>query len=74
MELYITFENTTEAIRFGRAAEAAELPGRLVPTPRHIQVSCGLAWAASLSGIVELMYLAYEQGLSISVQARRAAE
>lgn len=40
----VTFSGTHEAFAFEDAANAADLPGRLVPLPAAISAGCGLAW------------------------------
>ncbi len=40
----ITFHTTTEAMAFERACLAEGVPGRLIPVPREISSSCGLAF------------------------------
>ena len=41
----LTFYNTSGAIAAGRLCKAKGIPGRLLPVPREISASCGLAWA-----------------------------
>lgn len=40
----ITFHTTTEAMEFEAHCGEAGIPGRLIPTPRELSASCGLAW------------------------------
>lgn len=47
--LIVTFESTTDAILFARAAEAKKMDGGLGLVPRALQASCGLAWWGSAS-------------------------
>lgn len=42
--LYITFGNTTQAMNMEAYCSRYGLPGQLVPVPRDIKASCGLAW------------------------------
>lgn len=42
--LYITFGNTTQAMNMEEHCSRYGLPGQLVPVPRDIKASCGLAW------------------------------
>ena len=42
--LYITFGNTTQAMNMEEHCGRYGLPGQLVPVPRDIKASCGLAW------------------------------
>ena len=40
----ISFHTTTEAIAMEKKCGKMHIPGRLIPTPREISASCGLAW------------------------------
>lgn len=42
--LFVTFGNTTQAMTMEEKCAAYGLPGALVPVPREIKASCGLAW------------------------------
>ena len=42
--LIITFANTTQAMTMEEKCQAYHLPGELIPVPRAIKASCGLAW------------------------------
>ncbi len=42
--LFITFGNTTQAMSMEEKCARYRLPGQLVPVPRDIKASCGLAW------------------------------
>lgn len=42
--LFITFSNTTQAMNMEECCSKYGLPGQLVPVPRDIKASCGLAW------------------------------
>jgi len=46
LRLVAAFANTTGAIGMERLCRAKGLPGRLIPTPRAISASCGMAWMA----------------------------
>lgn len=63
--LIITFENTADAISFGRTAEGLHMSGRLGPVPRALQVSCGLAWRAPVEADGELRSLIRDLGLRV---------
>ncbi len=41
-----TLATTTDAMRAEQLCHAAQLPGRLAPTPVAITASCGLCWMA----------------------------
>lgn len=42
----ITFHTTSEAMAVERYCKERKLPGRMIPVPREISASCGLAWCA----------------------------
>lgn len=44
LQCIITFQTTTEAMRFEEIAKAEGLKGRLIPLPTVIAAGCGLAW------------------------------
>ena len=44
--LIVTFPSTTEAILMEQTCRMQELPSRLIPVPRSISASCGMAWRA----------------------------
>ena len=45
-KLVITFHTTTAAIMMEKQCAAAGVPGRLIPVPRLISASCGMAFSA----------------------------
>ena len=55
---FMTFPDTTEAIKMEACCHAAGLPGRLVPVPGEITAGCGLAWMAERSWREEMEKLA----------------
>ena len=42
--LVITFATTAAAMKAESFCKERQLPGRLIPVPREITASCGLAW------------------------------
>lgn len=46
LRLIATFPTTTAAIAMERDCRRAGLPGKLIPVPRSISASCGMAWCA----------------------------
>ena len=46
LRLIVTFPTTTAAIAMEKVCRAQALPGRLIPVPRCISASCGMAWCA----------------------------
>jgi hypothetical protein len=61
--LVAAFNTTTAAISMERECKAAQLEGRLIPVPRQISSSCGLAWMAPLSARESLEALCAEKGI-----------
>lgn len=50
----LTFYNTSGAIAVERFCKEQKIPGRLLPVPREISASCGLAWAVAAEQKKEL--------------------
>jgi len=46
LRLIATFATTHAAISMERLCRARGLPGKLIPVPRSISASCGMAWCA----------------------------
>lgn len=46
LRLITAFHTTTAAIMMEKACREEGLPGRLIPIPRSITASCGMAWCA----------------------------
>ena len=44
--LIVTFHTTTAAIMMEKYCGEAGVAGRLIPVPRVISASCGMAWSA----------------------------
>ena len=57
LRLIATFATTMAAITMERACREEGLPGRIIPVPRSISASCGMAWYASPEdrGVLEEM-------------------
>lgn len=47
LRLIITFNSTTDAMRFEKYCKENGIEGRLIPTPRAISASCGMCWKTS---------------------------
>lgn len=45
----LTFANTHDVIRMEKLCKESGIPGRIIPVPREISASCGLAWMAPAS-------------------------
>lgn len=48
LKLVITFHTTADAMAMEQYCRGQNLPGRLIPVPKEITASCGLAWCAPL--------------------------
>lgn len=46
LRLITVFPNTTAAMAMERSCRQEGLPGRIIPVPRSISASCGMAWCA----------------------------
>ena len=61
---FMTFPNTTEAMKMEEACHGAGLLGRRVPLPVEITAGCGLAWMAERSWREEMEKLAVLNGVT----------
>ena len=59
----VTFGTTTQAIAMERECKKTEFAGRLIPVPREISASCGLAWKCGEQGEEETTSYIKEQDL-----------
>ncbi|MEY8494082.1 DUF3343 domain-containing protein [Lachnospiraceae bacterium 29-91] len=48
LQLVVTFHTTADAMAMEQACKERQTDGRLIPVPRAISASCGLAWCAGL--------------------------
>lgn len=48
LRLIVTFNSTTDAIRFEKYCKANSIEGRLIPVPRTISASCGMCWRTQI--------------------------
>lgn len=53
----VTFETTTQAIAMERECKKNKFTGRLIPVPREISASCGLAWKCGEQNEEEISFL-----------------
>lgn len=60
--LIITFESMTDAIAMENFCKKHDLPGRLIPVPRAISTTCGMAWSAEPSDRKTLVNAIYADG------------
>lgn len=61
--LIITFLCTTDAIQAEKFCMKNGLPGRMIPVPRAISASCGLAWKAPVKDQERLLEALKKGGL-----------
>ena len=47
--LVITFPTTSAAMAMEKRCAAANIPGRLMPTPRALSADCGICWRGSIA-------------------------
>lgn len=59
----VTFATTTQAIAMERECKKTGFAGRLIPVPREISASCGLAWKCGAQGEEETTSYIKEQDL-----------
>ena len=59
----VTFGTTTQAIAMERECKKTGFEGRLIPVPREISASCGLAWKCAEQGEEETDSYMKEQDL-----------
>lgn len=62
----LTFPTTHAAISLERSARTAGLRGRLIPTPRSLSASCGMAWAAPPETADALLAFAAQKSIPIT--------
>ena len=61
LKLIVTFHTTTESMKMEKICKEQGVGGRLIPVPRALSASCGMAWCAELSEreqVIEAMKLA----------------
>lgn len=63
MKLYITFYTTAEAMATSKLSKEENLGGRLVPIPRTISSSCGMAYEIDISLKERVMELLKERDI-----------
>lgn len=65
LKLIITFHTTAAAIQTEKLCQQAGLPGRLIPVPREISSSCGMAWCAPVQSRSDAEALLQSQSIEI---------
>ncbi len=63
--LIVTFHTTTAAILMEKRCAEAEVVGRLIPVPRVISASCGMAWSAPPEARAQVEELAAAIGSAV---------
>lgn len=64
--LIVTFYTTAAAIATEKLCMARGISGRLIPVPRSITASCGLAWRTQLENRALLEEAATQSGVEIA--------
>lgn len=67
LQVIITFQTTTQAMKAEKYCKEKNIAGRLIPVPESITAGCGLAWKADISE-KELIRHAFMEG-AISYEA-----
>ena len=49
LRLVITFSSTTDALLLEQSCKVKQISGGLIPVPRMISASCGLAWSTDVN-------------------------
>ncbi len=65
LRLIVTFPTTTEAIFMEKTCRGSQLPGRLIPVPRSISASCGMAWCAPTEAREALEQAVQAHGITV---------
>lgn len=71
LSLIITFPSTTGAMKAEDCLKRNSCEGRLIPVPRDVTASCGLAWKAKIESeiyireVIEKNNLKYEKMLHL---------
>lgn len=64
-KIIITFHTTTAAMGMESACAKAGQPGRLIPVPKAITASCGMAWSAPVETRASLEEFVKEQSITV---------
>ena len=65
LRLITVFPTTTAAMAMAQFCRKEGLPGRIIPVPRSISASCGMAWCASPENREELECLARNHAVQV---------
>ncbi len=66
MECLATFDTTHMALYFEKACRAAGLPVKVIPVPRQISASCGLACGYPCEDLAKVKAIAEEKGIDVA--------
>ena len=66
IRLVAAFNTTTAAIQMEKCCKESFMDGRLIPVPRQISASCGLAWMAPLDLKEELERFCEEKNIVVA--------
>ena len=65
----LSFASTTDAMAAEHMLKEHGLPGRIIPVPREITASCGLAWKAPVEAKGEILDAMQREGLRLEAAA-----
>ena len=65
LRLIVTFHTTTAAIMMEKRCIEAGVAGRIIPVPRIISASCGMAWSAPPEARAQVEVMAAEIGSAV---------
>ena len=57
LRLVITFSSTTDALLLEQSCKENQISGGLIPVPRMISASCGLAWSTNVKNEKDIQTL-----------------
>ena len=63
--LFISFNNTEDALKAESLYKSNQILGRLVPTPEEIDASCGLSWRCDVEQEDSILNFSKEKGIKI---------
>ena len=55
MKIVVTFHTTHNVLTMEKYAKQAKIEGRIVPVPRKLSASCGLAWSGPMETKEQLL-------------------
>ena len=66
LRLVASFDSATAAMAMEGYCLDHSIPGRLIPTPRQITASCGLAWSAPPEAQAQIEAAARNAGIPVA--------